>query len=101
MKIIIDTYDPLHRRVQMDESAYHHHIITGHPEMHNELDAIRETIESPLVIYRSSEDTDIYIGERGWWVVVAVDFRYSEYGVIITAWGTNTEPPVKGVLVWP
>ena len=101
MKIIVDTYDPLHRRVMLDESAYRHHIIKGHPEMDNELDAIRETIETPVAIYRSRQTTDMYIGERGWWVVVAVDFRYPEYGVIITAWGTYTEPPIKGEQIWP
>lgn len=105
MDILIDTIDPLGRRVLLDQSAFEHHIVAHHPEMQSALMAIKQTIEMPRAIYRSQDDQtrDLFLGFQGWWVTVVSDFRHGEYGVIITAWGQRTEPSLakKGKQIWP
>lgn len=90
-----DFTDPQGRNYILNEEAWRLHIVAGHGEMHDRIDAIGEAIEKPEEIVESERSDNVYL----YYNVADEDF-FNDYicvvadsqdGVVKTAYGTNSK----------
>lgn len=62
-KYILSTTNKDGISVVLETDTYHNHILVNHPEMRNNVEAIKDSIENPIYMFRSSknEKNVIYI----------------------------------------
>jgi hypothetical protein len=80
---------------------YWQRILLKHPDLQGREDDIRQTLETPATIRRSSRDTAVLLFYRpdGSRWLVAVARRLDGDGFLVTAYRTDTIK--EGAAVWP
>jgi len=97
---LFETTDPLGRVVRMKENTLGIHVVAerNRSEFDGRVDVIQKTVEEPHLIVQSSKDprADVYfrLGAHpkypALFVKVPVLFRTPEYGIVATAFLTET-----------
>ncbi len=98
------TTDPRGYNIACDTDTWNNHIVSGHIEMIDNLQAVKETIENPDAIYTSSQTPvrNVYFSKASTStynlytkVVVAVDDD-NKFGSVVSAW---PQPTMSGGIV--
>lgn len=89
------TTDPLNRKIICTSDTWNNHIVKGHVIMQNNINAVKETIEKPEVIYKSNQSPvrNVYFSKVPsstfpklyTKVVVEID-EASNTGEVVSAW---------------
>lgn len=96
--MIFTTIDPLGRTICCNETQWQH-IMDGHPIMNNNIESVKNTIEDPKVIYKSSQSAtrNVYFKsdpassyEPLYTKVVVEIAADSKNGAVISAWPQKT-----------
>lgn len=91
---LIETTDILGENVICSHGAWLGHILPNHPQMHNNLSAVKDTVESPDAVFTSSQNDDrkVYFKE-------STSSTYSMYTKVVTkSIGENVSEIVSA---WP
>lgn len=97
------------RSIALDRDQWVHHICDEHPELTDNLDAVRKTIEQPLFIMDDTGDADRQNYYLPWvlqapynnmYLKVCVHFDEDQPGFVVTAYPT---PDIKSRerQIWP
>jgi len=95
-RVLFTTIDPLGNKIALLKETFEKHIIVRHPEMKNEVLAIKKAIETPFYIGQGTKDENslIYLSRfknntKMPYLVVAVKFIKKFNKIILTAFGTK------------
>lgn len=86
----VQTYN--NTTITLSKSVWDNHILPGHPEMSKSLDAVKDTVKEPDIVYKaanSDEDREVYFKKS----------NYSSYDaetrVVVEYFPTKKDPETK------
>lgn len=96
-------------KVVLNANTYNNHIITGHQELIGQVEAIKESIENPSFMLRSSKNENriLYVAEGAattypkFYVKTVVDHTNPRVGYVITSMVQKKfEPEKEGTVIY-